>query len=101
MQGVWREAELVDLRGNNNMLATYQAWFATPFACNARQIYIPLPWYLFLDLPNLGLKQIMRHVSRIWLCAHTLKVEPAVWQGGTSMCDRCSCNQTQDEAHAL
>eukprot|EP00983_Pelagomonas_calceolata_P124022 1161063-Pelagomonas_calceolata.AAC.1 len=35
-QGVWREAELVDPRGNNNKLATYQAWFATPFACNTR-----------------------------------------------------------------
>eukprot|EP00983_Pelagomonas_calceolata_P059728 1146057-Pelagomonas_calceolata.AAC.8 len=31
LQGVWREAESVDPRGNNNKLATYKAWFATPF----------------------------------------------------------------------
>jgi len=98
LQGVWREAESVDPRENNNKLATYQAWFATPFACNARQTYAPLPWYLFLDLP----KQVMRNVSRFRLRAHTLKVESAVWQDdGTSVCDRCPCNQTQDEAHVL
>eukprot|EP00983_Pelagomonas_calceolata_P112662 1159903-Pelagomonas_calceolata.AAC.7 len=39
LQGVWREFESVNLSGNNNKLATYQAWFATPFACNARQTY--------------------------------------------------------------
>eukprot|EP00983_Pelagomonas_calceolata_P108956 1159508-Pelagomonas_calceolata.AAC.1 len=43
LQGVRREAELVDPRGNSNKLAIYQAWFATPFACNAHQAYIPLP----------------------------------------------------------
>eukprot|EP00983_Pelagomonas_calceolata_P054227 1143620-Pelagomonas_calceolata.AAC.1 len=42
LQGVWRGAEPVDPRGNNNnRLATYQAWFPTPFACNARQTYVP------------------------------------------------------------
>eukprot|EP00983_Pelagomonas_calceolata_P121422 1160800-Pelagomonas_calceolata.AAC.7 len=90
LQGVWKEAEFVDFRGNNNKLATYQAWFATPFACNARQTYIPLPWDLFLDF----LMQVMRNVSRFRLRAHTLKVESAVWQDGTSVCERCSCNQT-------
>eukprot|EP00983_Pelagomonas_calceolata_P014198 453335-Pelagomonas_calceolata.AAC.1 len=43
LQGVWREAESVDPRGNNIKLATHQAWFATPFACGARQTYVPLP----------------------------------------------------------
>eukprot|EP00983_Pelagomonas_calceolata_P046129 1140016-Pelagomonas_calceolata.AAC.1 len=52
LQGAWREAESLDPRGNNNKLATHQAWFATHFACNARQTYVPLPWYLFLDLPK-------------------------------------------------
>eukprot|EP00983_Pelagomonas_calceolata_P124541 1161117-Pelagomonas_calceolata.AAC.3 len=52
MQGVWKEIRLVDSRGNNDKLATYQAWFATPFVCNARQTYVPLPWCLFLDLPK-------------------------------------------------
>eukprot|EP00983_Pelagomonas_calceolata_P087581 1156986-Pelagomonas_calceolata.AAC.4 len=64
LQGVWREVESVDPRGNNNKVATYQAWFATPFACNARQTYVTLTWF--------------------WLRAHTLKVESAVWQDGTS-----------------
>eukprot|EP00983_Pelagomonas_calceolata_P089312 1157302-Pelagomonas_calceolata.AAC.12 len=51
LQGIWR--------GDNNQLATYRAWFATHFACNAHQIYVTLPWYLFLDLP----KQVMCKVS--------------------------------------
>eukprot|EP00983_Pelagomonas_calceolata_P049242 1141416-Pelagomonas_calceolata.AAC.1 len=34
MQGVWC-AELVDPRGNNDELATYQAWFAAPFTGKA------------------------------------------------------------------
>eukprot|EP00983_Pelagomonas_calceolata_P075685 1153109-Pelagomonas_calceolata.AAC.14 len=42
-KGVWREAELEDPRGNNNKLATYQACFATPFTCNARQTYLMEP----------------------------------------------------------
>jgi exonuclease III len=96
LQGVWREAESVDPRGNNNKLATYQAWFATPFPCNTRS-YVPLPWYLFLDLP----KQVVRNVSRFRLRAHTLRVESAVWQDETLVCDRCPCNQAQDEAHVL
>eukprot|EP00983_Pelagomonas_calceolata_P105825 1159171-Pelagomonas_calceolata.AAC.4 len=43
----------------------------------------------------------MRNVSRFRLRAHTgtLKVELAFWQDGASVCGRCSCNQTQDEAH--
>eukprot|EP00983_Pelagomonas_calceolata_P051712 1142532-Pelagomonas_calceolata.AAC.3 len=44
---------------NYNRLATYQAWFATLFARNVRQTYIPLPWFR--------------------LRAHTLKVKSAVW----------------------
>eukprot|EP00983_Pelagomonas_calceolata_P090798 1157464-Pelagomonas_calceolata.AAC.1 len=87
LQGVWGEAESVDHprddpRGNNNKLATYQAGFATPFACNARQTYVSLPWYLFLDLP----KQVMRNVSRFRLRAHTLQVESAIWQGMEYLC---------------
>eukprot|EP00983_Pelagomonas_calceolata_P007249 236018-Pelagomonas_calceolata.AAC.2 len=41
LPGVWREAVSVDPRGNNNTLNTYQAWFATPFACNACQTFVP------------------------------------------------------------
>jgi len=58
---------------------------------------VPLPWYLFLDLP----KQVVRNVSRFRLRAHTLRVESAVWQDETLICDRCPCNQAQDEAHVL
>eukprot|EP00983_Pelagomonas_calceolata_P068543 1149967-Pelagomonas_calceolata.AAC.3 len=47
LQGVWGEAESVDPRGNNKEFDTNQVWFITPFACNARQTYIPLPWNLF------------------------------------------------------
>eukprot|EP00983_Pelagomonas_calceolata_P006206 205840-Pelagomonas_calceolata.AAC.1 len=36
------------------------------------------------------------------LRAHTLTVETASWEDGTSpMCDRCSCGQIQDEVHVL
>eukprot|EP00983_Pelagomonas_calceolata_P009664 312781-Pelagomonas_calceolata.AAC.1 len=35
------------------------------------------------------------------LRARTLKVESAVWQDRSSVFDRCSCNQTQNEAHVL
>eukprot|EP00983_Pelagomonas_calceolata_P002961 97806-Pelagomonas_calceolata.AAC.1 len=40
----WREAESVDPRGNNETLATYQAWFATPspLATLAKPMY-PCP----------------------------------------------------------
>eukprot|EP00983_Pelagomonas_calceolata_P003919 126566-Pelagomonas_calceolata.AAC.2 len=31
LQGVWREAEFVDPRGNDNKLATYQAWLLLLF----------------------------------------------------------------------
>eukprot|EP00983_Pelagomonas_calceolata_P015514 491650-Pelagomonas_calceolata.AAC.1 len=72
LQGVRREAESADPRGDSKKLAAYQAWLATPFACTARQTYIPLPWYFF-HLPQ----QALRNVSRFRLRAHTLKVESA------------------------
>eukprot|EP00983_Pelagomonas_calceolata_P020577 647567-Pelagomonas_calceolata.AAC.1 len=34
--------------------------------------------------------------------AHTLKVETVAWDARNSLlCDRCSCDEIQDEAHAL
>eukprot|EP00983_Pelagomonas_calceolata_P085131 1156493-Pelagomonas_calceolata.AAC.4 len=45
-------------------LASCQAWLTARFAGNARQTYIPLPWYLFLDcLSRLGGKEETRAVS--------------------------------------
>jgi len=42
------------------------------------------------------------NVSRFRLRAHTLTVETASWEDGISaVCDRCSCEQIQDEAHGL
>eukprot|EP00983_Pelagomonas_calceolata_P005499 179199-Pelagomonas_calceolata.AAC.1 len=73
LQRVGREAESVDPGGNNKKLAVYQAWLATSLACNARQTYVPLFWYLFLDLPQ----QLVRNLSRVWLRAHTSEVESA------------------------
>eukprot|EP00983_Pelagomonas_calceolata_P020980 659329-Pelagomonas_calceolata.AAC.1 len=40
--------------------------------------YVPLPWYLFLALPE----QVVRNMSRFPLCAHALKVKLAVSQDG-------------------
>eukprot|EP00983_Pelagomonas_calceolata_P104138 1158989-Pelagomonas_calceolata.AAC.4 len=105
LQGVWREAESVDTRGSNNKFATYQAWFATPFASNTRQIYVPLAWYL--DLPKQ--LEVVRDVSRFWLCAHTLEIESAVWQDGTFVCEQAclgvlqepSWHQIQDDVHDI
>eukprot|EP00983_Pelagomonas_calceolata_P003864 125274-Pelagomonas_calceolata.AAC.1 len=44
----------------------------------------------------------MRNVSRFRLRTHTLKVETAAWDTQNAlMCDRCSCDEIQDEAYAL
>eukprot|EP00983_Pelagomonas_calceolata_P010678 345732-Pelagomonas_calceolata.AAC.2 len=47
-------------------------------------------------------QHVMRDVSRFRLWAHTLKVETAAWDTWNSLlCDRCSCDEIQDEVHAL
>eukprot|EP00983_Pelagomonas_calceolata_P047478 1140662-Pelagomonas_calceolata.AAC.3 len=44
----------------------------------------------------------MRNVNRFRLRAHTLKVETAAWDTqNVLLCDRCSCDEIQDKAHAL
>eukprot|EP00983_Pelagomonas_calceolata_P020665 649881-Pelagomonas_calceolata.AAC.1 len=44
----------------------------------------------------------MRNVSRFRLKSHTLKVETAAWDiRNALLCDRCSCDEIQDEVHAL
>eukprot|EP00983_Pelagomonas_calceolata_P042600 1138566-Pelagomonas_calceolata.AAC.1 len=52
----------------DNRWDVQQEEVTSPSACNARQTYVPLPWFR--------------------LCAHTLTVVSAVWQNGTSVCDR-------------
>eukprot|EP00983_Pelagomonas_calceolata_P015015 477806-Pelagomonas_calceolata.AAC.1 len=44
----------------------------------------------------------MRDVSHFRLGAHTLKVETAAWDTRNALlCDRCSCDETQDRARGL
>jgi hypothetical protein len=44
----------------------------------------------------------MCNASRLRLCAHTLKVEAAVWlEGGFHVCDQCPGEHVQNEVHAL
>eukprot|EP00983_Pelagomonas_calceolata_P054247 1143628-Pelagomonas_calceolata.AAC.7 len=51
---------------------------------------------------HLDLSQhVVRNVNRFRLRAHTLKVETAAWDTRNALlCDRCSCDDMQDEAHA-
>eukprot|EP00983_Pelagomonas_calceolata_P109663 1159581-Pelagomonas_calceolata.AAC.2 len=85
----WRAVEGVDLRRTNNILATYQAFFALPFGQNVRKP-IQLPGHLHLELPQ----HAMQNVSRFMLRAHILNVKTASWEDGISpVCDRCSCGQ--------
>eukprot|EP00983_Pelagomonas_calceolata_P083784 1156230-Pelagomonas_calceolata.AAC.1 len=69
---VWKEAEPVDPRGNNNKLTTYQAWQA----------------------------RAEKH-STLCLRAHTLRVGTALWQEHTSECDRCNKGGLHDEKSNL
>ena len=68
-QAVWRAIEGNDPRGQPSKLTTYQAWFASPFAENARSAY-RVPRYLHLDLT----KHVVRNISRFRLRAHTLNL---------------------------
>eukprot|EP00983_Pelagomonas_calceolata_P019861 627056-Pelagomonas_calceolata.AAC.1 len=78
-------------------LANCQSLLAVPLDHNVRA---PdrLPRHMHLDLSQ----HVMRNVSRFRLRAHTLKVETAAWDTRNAfLCDRCSCDEIQDEAHAL
>ena len=72
---VWRAIEGVDPREQSNKLATYQAWFASPFNERFRSA-ARVPRYLYLDLS----KHVVRNISRFRLRAHTLRVETGLWQ---------------------
>ena len=56
-----------------------------------------LPSYLCMELK----RKVVRNVSRFRLRAHHLKVESCKWLGGSDVCDKCGCNEVQDEKHAL
>eukprot|EP00983_Pelagomonas_calceolata_P079520 1154727-Pelagomonas_calceolata.AAC.1 len=106
LRTVWRDVEGVNLRDICNKLATFQS-LLQPFDHN---VCAParLPGHMHLDLSQ----HVMRHVSRFRLGAHTLnftlKVETAARDARNALlCDRCSrtsrssCDEIQDEAHAL
>eukprot|EP00983_Pelagomonas_calceolata_P046603 1140262-Pelagomonas_calceolata.AAC.3 len=78
-------------------MAAYQSLLAVPFDHN---VHAPArsPRHMHLDLSQ----HVMRNVSRFRLRAHTLKVETAAWDTRNALiCNRCSCDEIQDEAHAL
>jgi len=95
-QEVWRAIEGNDPREQPGKLTTYQAWFASPLVENTR-FAARLPRYLYLDLP----KHVIRNISRFRLRAHTLRVESGLWQNRVFSCDRCDCQDIQDEKHVL
>jgi len=97
LRGVWRGVEGRDPWETNYKVAMQQALFALPFDHNVRTP-IRLPGYLHLD----SSQHVMLNVSRFRLRAHTLNVETASWEDGTSpVCNWCSCKQVQDEVHVL
>jgi len=56
-----------------------------------------IPSYLYKDLD----KHVLRNFSRFRLRAHHLRVESCKWHGGSSICDKCECEEVQDEKHVL
>jgi hypothetical protein len=57
-----------------------------------------LPRHLQLDLSQ----YVLQDVSRFRLRVHTLKAETISWNNENSLlCDRCACEEIQDNAHAL
>eukprot|EP00983_Pelagomonas_calceolata_P045902 1139919-Pelagomonas_calceolata.AAC.2 len=57
-----------------------------------------LPRHMHLDLSQ----HVMTNFSRFRLRAHTLKVGTAAWDTQNALlCGCCSCDEIQDEAHAL
>eukprot|EP00983_Pelagomonas_calceolata_P052181 1142726-Pelagomonas_calceolata.AAC.1 len=108
LRGVWREVEGVDPREANNKVATYQALIALPFDHNVHKP-IQLPGYLHLDLSQHVMQNGRRKDFGLFQTspgdfslACTLNVETVSWEDGISpMCNRCSCGQVQDEAHAF
>ena len=51
--------------------------------------------YLYLS------KHVVRNISRFRLRAHTLRVESGLWQNIVFSCNRCDCQDIQDEKHVL
>eukprot|EP00983_Pelagomonas_calceolata_P047243 1140546-Pelagomonas_calceolata.AAC.1 len=97
LRAVWREFEGVNPRDTFCKLATYQSLFAVPFDHNVRAP-ARLLRHMHLDLSQ----HVMRNVSRLRIRANTLKVETVAWDAQNALlCDRFSCDEIQNEAHAL
>ena len=95
-QAVWREAAGLSPREVDRKVVTYQSWCGCPLLASGRSPF-QTPLYLFKELNS----RVMRNVSRFRLRAHHFRVESCKWLGGTNICDRCECNEVQDEKHVL
>jgi hypothetical protein len=95
-QKVCKAIEGNEPREQPNKLATYQAWFASPFVENARSA-ARVPRYLYLDLS----KHVVHNISRFRLRAHTLRVESGLWHNRVFSCNCCDCQDIQDEKHVV
>jgi len=80
----------------NRKVVSYQSWCGR-LLITTRGVTFPIPSYLFKDLD----KHVWRNLSRFRLHAHNFRVESCKWLSGSNLCDKCSCNEVQDEKHLL
>ena len=95
-QRVWREAAGLSPREVSRKVVSYQSWCGRPLVATGGAPFT-IPPYLYKDLD----RHVLRNVSRFRLRAHHLRVESCKWLGGSNICDKCECNEVQDEKHAL
>ena len=93
---VWREANFSCPRAVNKKAVTYHKWCGSSES-GPRGSPFSIPSYLYKDLD----KHVLRNFSRFRLRAHHLRVESCKWHGGSSICDKCECEEIQDEKHVL
>jgi len=94
---VWDDVGDLDPREHaQQKKAAYHNWMAVPLPERDSQ-RVSLPIYLCRLYP----RHVVQNVSRFRLRAHHLKVESVHWQPGPVVCDKCSCNEVQDEKHVL
>ena len=97
-RSVWDAVDGLNPREHAEKLVSYHNWMAVPLPASesASQRVYP-PWHLSRILP----RRVISNVSRFRLRAHHLRVEAVHWQPGPVICDKCSCNEVQDEKHVL
>lgn len=95
LRSVWADVHGLNPRASSGKLVAYHNWMAVPLPRRLDSVFIPK--YLRADLP----RHVVRNVSRFRLRAHHLRVEAVHWSSGPITCDRCDCNDVQDELHAL